>query len=86
MDLQKIKKDVARRAYNAGYDIVLLPSKCDLSVLLCRGARIAAGFLSFDDQVKNFENDGNCYYEVGKKASFYMFAEDLIKFTASMYN
>ena len=85
MDVQKIRKDTARRAYNAGYDVVLLPSKCDLSVLLCRGARIAAGFLSFDDQVKNFENE-DCYYEVGKKASFYMFADDLIKFTASMYN
>lgn len=85
MKLQKIKKATARAAFNAGYDIVLLPSKLDTSAVFFHGERIAAGFIGFDEAVNNFESD-NCYSEIGLTARFYMFESDLIEFDSNRYS
>ena len=55
MKLQKIKKATARAAFNAGYDIVLLPSKLDTSAVFFHGERIAAGFIEFDEAVNTIK-------------------------------
>ena len=78
-ELMKVNKATARRAFNAGFDVLLLPSKLDINAMMFRGQRIAAGYLSFDESVNNFEND-NCYSEIGLTARFYMYADDLIEF------
>lgn len=78
-ELMKVNKATARRAFNSGFDVLLLPSKLDINVMMFRGQRIAAGYLSFDESVNNFEND-NCYSEIGLTARFYMFNSDYQKY------
>lgn len=78
-ELMKVNKATARRAFNAGFDVLLLPSKLDINVMMFRGQRIAASYLSFDESVNNFEN-ANCYSEIGLTAHFYMFNSDYQKY------
>lgn len=83
MDFQKIRKDVARRAYNAGYEISLLPSKCALGSMWFTGIRIHKDYaeLTFDAAVNSFEYY-NCCSELGYTARFYMEVSEYNKYTA----
>lgn len=78
-ELMKVKKATARRAFNAGYDIIVIPSKVEIERAMFRGARISNGYIDFDEYVNHFE-DEHCYKEIGLTARFYMYADDLIEF------
>ena len=78
-ELMKVKKATARRAFNAGYDIIVIPSKIEVERAMFRGARISNGYIDFDEFVNDFE-EYNCYSEIGLTARFYMYANDLIEF------
>lgn len=81
MELQKIKKDVARRAYNAGYEVVLLPSKVGLNSLWVQGVRASKAFqdIEFNSLVNSFEYY-NCCSELGHTARFYISTADYAEY------
>ena len=80
-DLIKIKKDVARRAFNNGFDIMLLPSKIEASEgrAFFHLQWIAKGIQPFDESVNDFQ-EYECYSEIGLTARFYMDKSDFKKY------
>ena len=66
MDVKKIRKDTARRAYNAGYMVILMPSKCGFNSLWVQGVRAEKNFQDIDFDNLNLEDltaeesDGAC--------------------------
>lgn len=77
MDVQKIRKDTARRAFKAGYEVSLLPSKCCIGSMWFSGVRIQKDFsdMDFDQCVNSFEYY-NCCSELGYTARYYMDKSD----------
>lgn len=81
MDVQKIRKDTARRAYNTGFMVILLPSKCGFNSMWVQGVRAEKSFqdIDFDNLVNSFEYY-NCCAELGRTAAYYMDKSDYDNF------
>ena len=67
---QKIDKRLARKLYNSGAEVLIIPCKCSpLAAWLVGGTMVNAGE-PFDKFVNEFEYY-NCCYELGYYAAFY---------------
>lgn len=86
--MKRINKTLARKLYNCGYNINLVPCKCALDNNM---AKTCVNIMqnndeyntfgnSFDAVVNEFEYYNCCYGETGKYSHFYVEEKDLESF------
>ena len=72
--IKRVTKSEARRLFNQGIDIQIIPCKCNPTSLYYTGIwyNSAATDADFDTLVRNFEVYNCNYNETGKYAAFYV--------------
>jgi hypothetical protein len=72
--MKKINKPTARKLYNSGADVVMIPCKCRPGGAWLTGATVNKNSTSrsFDDLVNEFVYYNCNYYELGYYPAFYI--------------
>lgn len=71
--MKKINKATARRLFNQGVEITVMPCKCAIGSAWFTGARIARDYSdSTFDQIINAFTHYNCCYELGYYPAYYV--------------
>lgn len=71
--MKKINKPTARKLYNAGHEIIVIPCKCKPGGAWLTGAALSRDNTGreFDSLINEFEFY-NCIPELGRRSAFYI--------------